>query len=385
MRSIIILLSAVLLISCQEEVLEFTPTEKFNSIFDNPSEGLNFAPLDIMETEEGGFLVLSELANGSIFILKVTNRGDFQWSEQLSTQFQNPVASMVQRAGEYYFMAGTAPQNTATIFKINDLNQNIEAARIYNGYRKPLAFSALGESDYLLLSFNDTTGTVLSKIQEGFAMEWARKFDELENAHQLLQAYENNNRSDFFVGSLNAGGIIYFNSLRDNGVNLTYTNDLGIETGRIRTGQRNMINSFVPDNAGGIAVNYILNGQPYFINNYDPVANDSVNLQVVGGRIQEDRLTIQKAISTSITIGSFEYVINAYTTLNGRIKLNFYDTATGNQVAIKYLGGIDPLQVIKLIPTADEGLAILSRITIAGAKERINVVKIPKSELLNLL
>ncbi|MGM0579847.1 MAG: hypothetical protein ACQETL_04155 [Bacteroidota bacterium] len=385
MRHLFLIISVFILFSCQDDSIDFNPTEKFNSIFDNPSEGLNFKPLDIIETEDGGFIVLSELANQNIFILRVSNRGEFLWSDQLLPQFNDPVPNLVEQDGNYYFVASTVPDFTATLFQIDDLDQNIEALRTYTGYRKPLAFNYLTNESFLMLTYNDTTGSVLSKLQDGFAMEWARRYDDIQNAHQNLESFEANNRNDFFVGAHNAGSLIYFNSLRREGVTLTYTDSEGIESGKIKSNQRNFINSFVPYGDGSAAVNYIFNGETFFIPSYTTRINDSTNLQVIDGELMQDRLSIRKATSGIINIGGVEYVVNGYTTLDGRIKLNFYETGTGSQVAIKYLGGVDPLQIVKIIPTEDEGIAILSRITIAGAKQRINVVKIPKSELEDIL
>jgi hypothetical protein len=95
-------------------------------------------------------------------------------------------------------------------------------------------------------------------------------------------------------------------------------------------------------------------------------------------------LGIQNALSEVVTIGTSNYLVNAYTTLDGRIKLNFYDVASGEQIAIKYVGGIDPLEIVKIIPTRDEGMLLLSKITLVGIKDRISLLKIPKEEILEL-
>lgn len=386
MKNLLHILSVFILFSsCGEDLEEFTPTEKFNSIFDNPSEGLNFKPLDAIETDDGGFLVLSSLANESIFVLKVNNRGDFQWSRQLEPQYLNAVPNLIRQGDNYYFIGSSQPDYTATLFEINDLEQKVEALRTYTSYRRPLAFNNLTPDTYLLLTYNDTTGTVLSKIQDGFAMEWARRYDDIQNAHEQLASFQNSNNTDFFVGAYNAGSVIYFNSLRKEGLNLTFANDQGIETGKIRSSQSNFMNSALPYGNALMAFNYIFNNQAYFINAYQPNLNDTVVLETLGGELMQDRLRIQSTTSTVVSIGTSDYLVNAYTTLDGRIKLNFYDNSSGEQIAIKYIGGIDPLEVVKIIPTTDEGMAILSKITIAGAKDRINLSKIPKDEILEIL
>jgi hypothetical protein len=385
MKRIWIIISAlVLLSSCGEDVIEFTPTEKFNSIFDNPSEDIEFNPLDVIETDDGGFLVLSSIGNASIFILKVNNRGDFLWSKQLESQFVNPVPNLVRKGDNFYFVGGRQPDISSTLFEINDLKQTVEPVRTYDAYRKPLAFDNLTQDTYLLLTYNDTTGTVLSKIQDGFAMEWARKYDSIPNAFQKLESFQNVNNVNFIVGAYNAGSVIFFNSLREEGFNLTFANDQGIETGKISGSQSNFINSAVPNGNGLMSFNYNFNNQTYFMNNYQPNLNDSISLPNLDGELMQDRLGIQNALSEVVTIGTSNYLVNAYTTLDGRIKLNFYDVASGEQIAIKYVGGIDPLEIVKIIPTRDEGMLLLSKITLVGIKDRISLLKIPKEEILEL-
>src|SRR5690554_5578477 len=89
--------------SCQQEVIEYSPAEKFNSIFDDPTEGVSYKPLDVIETVDEGFLVLSELANGQVYVLKVSSRGEFLWSQKLDSKFVHAVPEMVRKGQDYYF------------------------------------------------------------------------------------------------------------------------------------------------------------------------------------------------------------------------------------------------------------------------------------------
>lgn len=379
------LLAFMVITSCNEEVIEFTPTEKFNSIFDNPVENIHYEPLDIIETDEGGFLILSKLVNGSIFVLKANSRGDFLWSEEVESDFINPVAKLIRQGDNYYFVAGRLPDQTATLFEINDLQQTVEARRSYEAYRRPLAFNNLTPDTYLLLTYNDTTGTVLSKIQDGFAMEWARNYDEIDNAHQKLDAFQNSSKNNFFVGAYNAGSVIFFNSLREEGLKLTFANDQGIATGIINASDGDFINTFTSYDNALLSINYLFNDQAFFLNAYQPAPNARVDLELLNGDPVQDRLIIQNVTTAPITVGTTNYLLNAYSTLDGRIKMNFYASSSGEQKAIKYVGGIDPLEVVKIIQTRDEGIAILSKITIAGTKERIKLSKIPRNEILEIL
>lgn len=371
--------------SCQTEVDSFLPTEKFNSIFEDPSEGVDYQPLDIIETQDGGLMVLAELNNRNAFILKITTRGDLQWSTLLPTQIVDPVASIIQKQDKYYFIASTVNDRTTTLIEVSDTEQTAEPLRSYSGYRRPLAFGNLSPDTYLLLTHNDTIGAVLSKIQDGFAMEWARRYDDIPNSNQLLDNYLINNRADFFVGSINNNSILYFNTLREEGMTLTYTDSEGIESGSINGSQSNALNTLIPFGNGNAAVNYIFNGDAYFNSTFRIENNRELEVGDLSGEAIQDRSRLNKATTSRINLGVAEYIVNAYSSIDGRIKLNFYDSNSGQLVAIKNLGGADPLEVIKIISTADEGIVILAKITIVGAKDRISVTKLAREELINIL
>ena len=375
----------IICFSCQTEVDSFLPTEKFNSIFEDPSEGVDYQPLDLIETPDGGLLVLAELNNRNAFILKITARGDLQWSTLLPSQIVDPVASFIQQQDSYYFMAATSNDRTATLIEVNDIEQTAEPLRSYTGYRRPLAFGNLSPDTYLLLTQNDTIGAVLSKIQDGFAMEWARRYDDISNANQLLDNYLINNQADFFIGSINNNNTLYFNALREEGMTLTFTDSEGIETGSIIGGQSNALNTLIPFGNGNAAVHYIFNGEAYFNSIFRIESNRTIGIDDLGGAVIPDRSRLNSATFSRITLGVADYIVNAYSSIDGRVKLNFHDSNSGQLVAIKNIGGLDPLEVIKVISTADEGIVVLSKITIAGAKDRINVTKLAREELINIL
>ncbi len=385
MRLLLIFAIAFMGFSCQKETEAFLPEEKFHSVFDSPNEGQAYTPIDVVQTEDRGYLILASTNGNQVFVLKVSGRGEFIWSKTMSSGYIKPIGDWVQREGNYYFIASTVSDGTAVLVEVKDFEQTLSPIRNYTGYRRPLAFGYLNPDNYLLLTNNDTTGVVLSKIQDGFAMEWARKYDANSDANLYLNNYLNSNTPKFFVGAYNNGANLYFNALRPEGMTLTFTNDLGIETGRVSSTGKDGINSaFIADNGQG-SFNYLFNDRSYFANGATVPGNDSTFISQLDGALQPDRLQNKKATSSAVQLSATPFMVNAFTTADGRIKLSFYSGSSGELSAIDYLGGNDPIEVVKVLSTEDQGIVILAKTVIAGVKQRINLFKIPKEEIVNQL
>lgn len=385
MRSLLIIVLVFLLVACSDKPESFLSNEKFNSIFENPSEGVNYEPLDIIQTEDNGYLILAESTLDAVFVMKITSLGQLAWSTTMPATFENPVADLIFNEGKYYFIASTQADQTATLIEVDDFNQSVTPTqRTYLGYRNPLAFGRMNPENFLLLNYNDTTGPVLSKIQSGFGQEWARRYDSTAIEIDAIDEIRNNTSANFFVGGFDNGENAYFHSLRANGYALTFTDEQGIETGKVSgTNEDKVISYTYLGNQTG-AINYVVNGNSFFQLAMPLQNNDSIFLNQVGGERLIDKTENDNAQIINTEVVATTNIINLYGTVDGRIKWTNYSVGSGSIQQIDYLGGNDPHEIKKAIDTRDGGIAILAKITIAGSRERIAVQKIPREELLGI-
>lgn len=385
MRSLLIIVLVFLLASCSDKSESFLPNEKFNSIFENPSEEVNYEPLDIIQTEDNGYLILAESALDAVFVMKITSLGQLAWSTTMPATFENPVADLIFNEGKYYFIASTQADQTATLIEVDDFNQSVTPTqRTYVGYRNPLAFGRMNPENFLLLNYNDTTGPVLSKIQSGFGQEWARRYDSTAIEIDAIDEIRNNTSANFFVGGFDNGENAYFHCLRANGYALTFTDEQGIETGKVSGTSEDKVISYTYLGNQTEAINYVVNGNSFFQLAMPLQNNDSISLNQVGGERLIDKTENDNAQIINTEVVATASIINLYGTVDGRIKWTNYAVGSGSIQQIDYVGGNDPLEIKKAIGTRDGGIAILAKITIAGSRERIAVQKIPREELLGL-
>jgi len=386
MKRLLILFSVCSLFSsCSDQGTDFLPVEKFSSVFVDGAQDASYEPLDVIQTEDNGYLVLAEAAQDVVFVLKLSPLGKTIWSASLPATFVNPVADLVLSEGKYYFIASARADQTAALIEVDDLNQTLAPAqRTYPGYRNPLAFGRLDTESFLMLNYNDTTGPVLSKIQSGFAQEWARRFDDAARSDIEISALRENTNVNFFVGGFNNGANTFFHSLRQNGYALTYTDAEGLETGQISgTAEDRIISYNYLGNLNG-AINYQTNGVSFFQNPLPLQLNDSVPLTALEGDELTDKSRLGNAQIVNDEVVATTNLINIYDTADGRVKWTNYDITSGAISNIDYIGGSDLIVLKKAIRTRDGGLLILSKVSISGSRDRIAVQKIPEEELKGL-
>ncbi len=385
MRYCTIILLAFMFTACADRPSEFLPAEKFNSIFANAAEGADYEPLDVIQTEDNGYLILAESALDAVFVMKISNLGKLIWSTTMPATFENPVGDFVFNEGKYYFIAASQANQTASLIEVDDFNQTVvPTQRTYVGYRNPLAFGRLDDDSFLMLNYNDTTGPVLSKIQAGFAQEWARRFDDGALSTSQFQALKEDPSINFFVGAFNNGTNIYFNCLRDSAFALTYTDSEGIETGKISgtLNDRVVSYNYLGNNVG--AINYIQNGSSFFQISLPLQANTTTVFSELSGEKLLEKGVLGNAQIVNDEIVATSSILNLYGTIDGRIKWTNYDVASGAIQNVDYVGGSDLITLKKAKKTRDGGLLILSKVTLAGSRDRIAIQKIAQDELRNI-
>ena len=76
----------VFVFSCDVKDNEVSPEESFTKFYDKPEFEHEFFPLDIKQTSDGGYLMLSSYNVYSIkeiHVMKVSQDGDLEWEEIL--------------------------------------------------------------------------------------------------------------------------------------------------------------------------------------------------------------------------------------------------------------------------------------------------------------
>lgn len=393
MKRITIILLCAGLFACSKESLELLPNESFVKVFDDNDPSVNFTPLDIIQTQDQGYLTLSRLHNGQVYILKLSNRGDYIWSRTVNDSLVWPAPNLILSNDKYYFVATSRVDSSANLVEIDDLSQQVnrQTQNTLARYKHPLYFTRAEDGTAYMLSYNDSTGSVLSNLsitEGGFEPSWEQAaYDTARTGmlDNLAAYYAGQQEFPFFVGVFNSGNALYFNSIRPEGNTLTFTTELGVETGRLDGGQAGGVLAVSTNNDNSVALNYRFNGNSYLLNNGDLGLADSTSLEAIEGSTLPEQFDDTPARLALINLNGTEYLVSAINTIDRRIKLSFYQPLSGAFAATEYIGGSDAMEVVDIEATNDGGIILLTKIFVGGVEQRIAVWKIAQDELQALI
>jgi hypothetical protein len=391
--SIILLLFFVFSCSKKETV---SPEAGFSRIYDNAEFGGSYYPVDVIQTSDGGYLILSELKRSDtdffgVYILKTDSQGNFLWAVTGPDNLVNPIPGLVAIGESYYFMCMDRLTLATNVMQIND-NSAPTAVQTYGSIIYPLHASATPDGGALLLSYDRALlSTRITKMDSRFNISWQRTYTVFENPEKILVEHltRTGRRLPFFtgtVGDASASGYFY-NGFDNFSFSMRYISASdgtaqGVVNGfRINDRYSAAITSNVFIASGKFAISRINQGISY-ISPFQDISTSAILVSTgLKGNQTSEISDDSKVVVKKLAIGSKSRILYASNTKNNQLVVYAYDAETGNLLGTRYFGSGNPYEISNFTQTKDGGLAILSSTLVAGRFPRIAIFKIAKSEL----
>ena len=381
----------MLLSNCKKT--KINPENIFAKIYDDSNSDLSYYPLDIIQSSDGGYYILSAVSEDSsrVFlnthIIRTDKLGEQIWETMLPETYSSPIEGFIATGNDLQFICMDRISLGTYIMKIDDANQTAEQLSSFGNIVYPLSASQTPDNGFLLLSYDrNSRSSMLTKFTSGFMQQWSQKFSVIEDAEEMLIAHmtRSGKTLPFFTGTVGQGAAYYANGLYNYSIALLFVDaNNGSRTGLI-FGERYDAGLSAAVNIQGetfAASQFIFNNHYYL-----PTVNFSLNSIVSSNEIEgtpvaelaDDAHTRIKQIN----VDNRNLIVYASSTKNSQILLTFYDKTTGELVKKTYLGSSNPVKVANIIQTSDGGIAILAQITIVGRFKRIALYKIPQEQIL---
>ena len=142
------------LISCDVKKSNTSPASEYSRIFDYSDMNLSFFPVDLEQTGDGGFLILSVYTDTTlstfplIHLMKTDAFGKKVWESWLDKAYCSAVPSLMLLGSSYYFICMDAVNQESRIMRINqDTHEALEIRAL--------------SIQYPLYSMKDKNGDVL--------------------------------------------------------------------------------------------------------------------------------------------------------------------------------------------------------------------------------
>ena len=372
---------SIIVLSCDISKNDVLPTNTFTKIYDDDRFEQEYYPLDIIQTADEGFLILSELKNNqslftSVYVLKTNNLGTVTSATEMSSPFVMPVNGW-QKIGEtYYFVCMNEGSLTAQLIPVSEAGV-LETAIPLNGITYPLAVTG-DEANLTILSYdNANSETVISVAsttgqinqQKGYTIGSGVDVEKPIIDHLT----RNGDILPFQVGKTREG-LYFFNGFYNYTFSLVFTDfgdsPTGVCQGQLSQGGISAVASLGNDAFGISRFNF---GDNYIASSI-PISTNSItsSTDLEGNTFPEIE---NKSVVRILEIGSDSKSLYATTTQNNQVVLYGFDQADGSILGTSYLGNGNPYAVAAVTPTLDGGLAILAQTSLEGRFQRIALFK----------
>ncbi len=387
-KYIILLLVAV---SCDISKNDVVPTNTFTKIYDDDRFEQEYYPLDIIQTTDEGFLILSELKNDqslftTVLVVKTDAMGAIISSTQMASPYVMPVNGWQKIGESYYFVCMNENSTTAQLVAVSE--EGILADPVpLNGITYPLAVNSDG-TQFTILSYDNgnaesvisvaaTTGQI--NQQKGYTIGAGVDVEKPIIDHLT----RNGDILPFHVG-LTKEGLSYFNGFYNYTFSLVFTSfgddPTGVCQGQLSQGGISEVAS-LGNNIFGIA-------RFNFGNNYiAPLANIPTNsttssTDLAGNTFPEIE---NKSKVKLLDVGTEGKWLYATTTQANQIVLYAFNQTGGTILGTSYLGSGNPYTLASVITTLDGGIAVLAQTSLEGRFRRIAIFKRDKQFLDGLM
>lgn len=388
--ALIVLLCAT---SCDIKKSDADPSESFTMVYDHPDMDLSFYPVDMVQTSDGGFLVLSVYTDTAlstfplIRLMKTNKSGTLVREELVNEAYCSAVPSLVRNGHVWQFVCMDAVNQNVKLMEVSeDLSGIAEVSELSGKY--PLYLYADSNHDFVVLSFDRIARTsVLTKYTDAGTQLWQVSYNIIEDYKNLVETHlkKGNRQFPFFITQAGSPNLTHY--LVNCFYNYTMTLLFAGQTSGNRTGQ---LNTYQDDAA--ISSIAFLDNSRFTVSRYYMGANyvfPSVELDMnntQGADTFEDielpELTADAAVKSMITtINGKDVVVLASQTKSNRLALYFFDKAEGTLLTTRYLASTNPVKIAGMITTSDNGLALLAQTFVAGRFPRTAIFKVSPEDI----
>jgi hypothetical protein len=392
-KGLLVICAALSLTGCDIKKSKADPSDSFSAVYDHPDVNLSFYPVDMVQTHDGGFLVLSVYTDTAlstfplIRLMKTDKTGALVREQVVDAAYCSAVPALIPNGSSWRFLCMDAVNQNTKLMEVDDALTSVSKLDDLAG-KYPLYLFADNSDNFLVLSFDRIARTsVLTLYTSSGEQEWQSSYNINEDYKNQIETHLKKAGRQFPFFILQSGESTASHYL----VNCFFNYTMTLIFANPATGGRDgQVNTY-QDNAAISSAAY-LDGSRFALSRYYMSENyifPSVELDQNNTQGSDDfndihlsELTADAAVkSITTTFHNKEVVVYASQTKTNSLVLYFFNKADGKLVATKNLASTNPVNIAGLISTSDGGLALLAQTYVAGRFPRIAIFKIAPGDI----
>ena len=377
--------------SCDISKNDFEPNSTFVKIYDDNRFEQEYYPLDVIQTADNGYLILSEKKDDqslftSVYVLKTDALGNVVTQTEMVAPYSNPINGWSKIGDLYYFVCMDANNLSGSLVAVDETGALSDPIPI-GGITYPLV-AEQDANDLVILSFDNTNGeSVISVVDINGQVTQKASYNigaGVDVEKPIIDHLTRNGPElPFSVGKI-SGGLYFFNGFYNYTFSLVFTNfgsdPTGVCQGQLSQGGISAVSS-LGNNVFGVAR---FNFGDNFLNPMANIATSDVTSSTdLGGNVFPE---IESAARVKLLdVEGESKWLYATNTVSKKIVLYGFDQASGNILGTAYLGSSNPYSFASFTRTSDGGIAILAKTALEGRFQRIALFKRDANYLNELL
>jgi hypothetical protein len=380
---------AIIFSRCTEAPDPAAEQKQFTRIYDNNRFDASYEPLDIIQTQDGGYLVLAtqRLDDSNfrgIYLLKTDARGAFVSETEGDADLVSPVAPLLTVQGRHYFFAMSSVGLQSQLVEVDENGGLIAVVEAGGSY--PSAAAVDGDN-LLLLNYDiDNRQSVISLINPAGSTILTKSFpigtgDAVEEP--IIKHFLRTGRKlPFRVGKASSG-LYYFNGFYNYTISLVFTDfnaddPVGVVQGQQDDEGLSGLNETSP---GQFAVSRFDFGDHYFLPSTTLESSQPSKTVNLGGHALPELESESPVVIHNASNAERDLVIFGANTKGKQIALYGYDPTDGTFRGTRYIGFSNTFEIAAMASTTDNGLVVCGITYLAGRFPRICIFKLSSESI----
>jgi hypothetical protein len=376
-----------LLYGCDLADSEVNPQHSFSRIYNDELFESSYIPLDIQQTSDSGYLILSARDAWNTHLLKADAEGHVEWVLPVDDAIVNPLPDLFEFNGAYYFLAMNDIALSTLLVRVEPGSQSVSIAREYADIIYPLSAAAV-DGGLIVQSYDRKSfKTKLSRLDAGFNISWEKKYDVFTDVEAPIVSHITRigDRLPFFTGK--AAGQYFFNGFINYSFSTVFVSTTDGEAAGVINGFRESgaLSSAVYVSGNTFALSRYSFGDNYIIPRVDINTSSILFSDELAGNEHPEMTPNAPVHSELVNVNGTELIMYATDTKSGQLLLYAYDPLNGQLRGTLRLGEINPYRAVSFEQTSDGGLAVLGSTDVAGRFSRICLFKLSKQQMIDFV